>query len=93
MVKRDVDITHNHVDRIKQIFDNQRNHIYPGELGTARIAAEDVDTVVNYLTYLFTKGNAQIQIVDHHILIRLSIPLSIGAATNYLNLEAHFIEA
>lgn len=93
IVKRDVDITHNHIDRIKQFFDNQRNHIYPGELGTARIAAEDVDTVVNYLTYLFTKGNAQIQIADHHILIRLSIPLSIGTATNYLNLEAHFIEA
>lgn len=93
IVKRDVDITYNHVDRIKQIFDNQRNHIYPGELGTAKIVAEDVDTVVNYLTYLFTKGNAQVQVTDHHTLIRLSIPLSIGTAINYLNLEAHLIEA
>lgn len=93
VVKRDVNITHNHVDRIKQIFDNQRNHIYPGELGTARIVSEDVDAVANYLTYLFTKGNAQIQITERHTMIRLSIPLSIGAATNYLNLETNFTEA
>ncbi|TXI26330.1 MAG: hypothetical protein E6Q61_00175 [Nitrosomonas sp.] len=92
LVKRDADINHNHVDRIKQIFDNHRNHIYPGELGTAKIASEDVDAVVNYFTYLLTKGSTQIEITDRQMLFRLSIPLSMGITTNYLNLETNFIE-
>ncbi len=92
-IRKDVDITHAHIDRIKQIFDNHRNHIYPGELGTAKIASEDVDTTLNYLTYLFTKGNAQVQITGQHAQIHLSIPLSMGTTTIFLNLEANFIEA
>lgn len=80
-IRKDVDITHAHIDRIKQIFDNHRNHIYPGELGTAKIASEDVDTTLNYLTYLFTKGNAQVQITGQHAQIHLSIPLSMGTTT------------
>ena len=93
IVKREVDITHNQVDRIKQIFDTHRKHVYPGQLGKARITSEDFDTTLNYITYLFSKGNSRTIMTDRNTRISLSIPLSIGTEKSYINIEADFIEA
>lgn len=93
IVKREVDITHNQVDRIKQIFDTHRKHVYPGQLGTARITSEDFDTTLNYITYLFFKGNSRTIMTGRNTRIYLSIPLSIGTEKSYINIEADFIEA
>ncbi|MFZ1712680.1 MAG: hypothetical protein WAT53_06410, partial [Nitrosomonas sp.] len=59
LVSREVQVTHEHIARVKSIFDTHRYQVRPGSTATATIKWEDLDTILNYLAHHLRHGRAQ----------------------------------
>lgn len=92
-VEKTVDITPEHIARIKHIIDNHRHKTQSGKIATVSILPEDLDIVINYLTHLVVNGRAQAALGDGEALLRLSYPIPGNVLRGYLNFETTFTDA
>lgn len=95
LVSREVQVTHEHIARVKSIFDTHRHQVRPGSTATATIKWEDLDTILNYLAHHLRHGRAQSKLHQQGGRIQISLPIpEIAALANkaYVNLEASLVE-
>ena len=91
-VERDIVVTPEHIARAKHILDTHRYQVHPGMSATVKFQSEDLDIALNYLAHHFAQGRAQIKARDSSALIQLSLPMSAGTTSVFLNLEATLME-
>jgi len=91
-VERLTIVTAEHVERAKQLLDEQRELKQDHAPKTIDILAEDVDIAANYLIKLFADGKARINLSHQQAEIYASLPVSAQLIKGYINFQAILIE-
>ncbi|MGG7055271.1 hypothetical protein [Nitrosomonas sp. ANs5] len=87
-IEREILVTPEHIARAKQLLDTHRYQVYPGKSATAKFQPDDLDIALNYLAHHFAQGRARATVQDQSALIQLSLPVPVGNAGSFLNIQA-----